>query len=56
MKEVRKNSTAKVQKNGLVTYMIPLLQQMQFKTQTEDVFIISRKNSSMLGKRKNIVS
>ena len=42
----------KVRKSqGLVTYVIPLLQQLQFQSQTEDTIVISRK-TSVLGKRK----
>ena len=36
---------------GLVTYVIPLLQQLQYKSQTEDTMVIPRK-TSILGKRK----
>ena len=42
----------KVRKShGLVTYVIPLLQQLQYQSQTEDTLLISRK-TSLLGKRK----
>ena len=50
MKGCRKSQKVKNQQ-GLVTYVIPLLQQLQYKSQTEDTLVIPRK-TSILGKRK----
>jgi len=61
MKQIRKEAINEkseeaitiTQKHGIISHMIPLINQLSFTRHTEDVIVTKRKGtSSMLGKRK----
>ena len=55
MKRQRKLTEKVKVHNGLVSFMIPMVHQIQYETNTEDFFIMQRDSKSLLGKRKSRV-